>query len=145
MPWTVSVDTLLFPSALDFTRDVHELRITAGIQSWFLRKAGISVHTAPRFAKQLHTAQVYTVGEFLHVSDTTLTTLGPDRLPYSCIARLDEYLQQFPDLPENQHAAPGIMVPTWLLRVVGATTLAHPTGVVCFCCAHHAIACTNVL
>jgi len=81
--------------------------------------------TAPAaagFAKQLHTALIYTVGDF---TDATLTQLGPDRLSYSCTAALDEYLQQFPGLPENRHAALGTAVPTWLLRVVGATALAH--------------------
>ena len=86
-----------------------------------------------------------TVGDFLQLTDETRSELGPDRLSYSCTAALDKCLQRFPGLPENRHAALGTAVPTWLLRVVGATALAHPIGVVCFCCAYHAIACANVL
>ena len=97
---------------------------------------------AAAFAKQLYGEAVSTVGTFLQMTHGTIIT---KRLSLTCVASLDEHLRQFAGLPENRHAAPGTAVPTWLLRVVGATALAHPTGVVCFCCAYRAIACANVL
>ena len=97
-----------------------------------------------KFAKQLDTALVYTVGDFLQLTHETCSALGA-QLSLPCVDALDESLQRFPGLPENRHAAPGTAVATRLLRVVGATALAHPTGVVCFCCAYRAIACANVL
>ena len=96
---------------------------------------------AAAFAKQLYGEAVFTVGNFLRITHATINAT----LSLTCVDTLDEYLQQFAGLPENRHAALGTAVPTWLLRVVGATALAHPTGVVCFCCAYHAIACANVL
>ena len=87
-----------------------------------------------KFAKQLDTALVYTVGDFLQLTHETCSALGA-QLSLPCVDALDESLQRFPGLPENRHAEPGTVVPTWLLRVVGAAALAHPTGVVWFCCA----------
>ena len=97
-----------------------------------------------KFAKQLDTALVYTVGDFLQLTHETCSALGA-QLSLPCVDALDESLQRFPGLPENRHAALGTAVPTWLLRVV-ATALAHPSGVVWFFCLfYHAAAGTNVL
>ena len=86
--------------------------------------------------------RAFTVGDFLGRVNHEMA----QKLPDASVASLDACLQRFPGLSENRHAAPGTVVSTWLLlRVVGATALAHPTGVVCFCCAYHAIACANVL
>ena len=97
------------------------------------------------FAKQLFSEGVVTVGTFLGIPHATINVkVAMQVLSLTCIASLDGCLQQFAGLPENRHAAPGTAVATRLLRVVGATALAHPIGVVCFCCAFHAIACANV-
>ena len=142
MPCTVSVDTNLFPVGVTADLDARQLAETAGIKSCFLRnQAGMSVHAAAVFAKQLYAAGVFTVGDFLGRVNHEM----PQKLPDASVASLDACLQRFSGLSENRHAAPGTVVSTWLLRVVGATALAHPTGVVCFCCAYHAIACANVL
>ena len=93
------------------------------------------------FAKQLCEQTIFTVGDYLGITHATINA----KLSLHCVSTLDEYLQQFAGLPENRHAALGTAVPTRLLRVVGAAALAHPIGVVCFCCAYHAIACANVL
>ena len=94
------------------------------------------------FAKQLCEQTIFTVGDYL---GTDHATVNAKVLSLKCVSTLDEYLQKFAGLPENRHAALGTAVPTRLLRVVGATALAHPIGVVCFCCAYHAVACANVL
>ena len=93
------------------------------------------------FAKQLCEQTIFTVGDYLGITHATINA----KLSLHCVSTLDEYLQKFAGLPENRHAALGTAVPTRLLRVVGAAALAHPIGVVCFCCAYHAIACANVL
>ena len=90
----------------------------------------MSVYAAAQFAKQLYAAAVFTVGDFLR-----LTHEGAQTLPYVPVNSLDECLQRFPGLSENRHAAPGTVVPTWLLRVVGASALSQPSGVVWVCCA----------
>ena len=95
---------------------------------------------AAAFAKQLYTQTTFTVGDYLALTHAIVNA----KLSLPCVWTLDEYLQQFAGLPENRHAALGTAVLTWLLCVVGATALAHPIGVVCFCCAFHAIACANV-
>ena len=143
MPCTVSDDTRLFPPGLDFNLGVDALANTHGIQSCFLRKeVPLSLEAAAHFAKQLYAAGVFTVGDFLGRVNHEMA----QKLPDASVASLDACLQRFPGLSENRHAAPGTVVSTWLLlRVVGATALAHPTGVVCFCCAYHAVACANVL
>ena len=92
-------------------------------------------------AKQLCEQTIFTVGDYLGTDHATVNA----KLSLKCVSTLDQYLQRFAGLPENRHAAPGTVVSTWLLRVVGATALAHPTGVVWFYCAYHAAACTNVL
>ena len=132
MPCTVSVDTNLFPVGVTADLDARQLAETAGIKSCFLRnQAGMSVHAAAVFAKQLYAAGVFTVGDFL----LRLTHEGAQTMPPACVSILVKCLQRFPGLPEIWRAARGTVVPTWLLRVVGAAALAHPTGVVWFCCA----------
>ena len=117
------MDTYLFPAGLDFGRDVDELASTPDIQSCFLRShVRMSGRATVNFAKALEAAEIYSVGDFLHL---TRDAPGVELKPASVLT-LDRYLGQFSGLPENQHA-PGTVVPTWL---PGATALAHSTGVV---------------
>ena len=140
----VSDDPPLFPHGLDLGLDVETLADTDGIQSCFLRKeVRMSSLAAAHFAKQLKTALVYTVGDFLHLTREACA-IEPKPNPFA-VQILDQFLQQFAGLSENRHAAPGTAVPTWLLHVVWCHSLAHPTGVVWFYYAYHAATCTNVL
>jgi len=140
---TVSAATPLYPVALAYNLDPGQLAQKAELASCFLCT---QVHMEPMqaaiFAKQLYGEAVSTVGTFLGITHEEIQKMP---LPVACVGRLDKHLQRLPGLPENLHAAPGTAVPTRLLCVVGAAALAHPTGVVCFCCAYHAIACANVL
>ena len=104
-------------------------------------QVGMKSMQAAAFAKQLYTQTTFTVGDYLGLTHAIVNA----KLSLPCVCTLDEYLQQFAGLPENRHAALGTAVPTRLLRVVGATALAHPSGVVWFYYAYHAATCTNVL
>ena len=143
LPCTVSATTPLYPGALASNLDLGQLAQASELASCFLcTQVGMEPVQAAIFAKQLYGEAVSTVGTFLQMTHETIIT---KQLSLTCVRRLDKHLQRFAGLPENRHAALGTAVPTWLLRVVGATALAHPIGVVCFCCAYHAIACANVL
>ena len=143
LPCTVSAATPLYPFALAYNLDPGQLAQVSELASCFLcTQVRMEPMQAAIFAKQLYGQAVSTVGTFLGITHEEIQKM---RLPVACVGRLDKHLQQLPGLPENLHAAPGTAVPTRLLCVVGAAALAHPTGVVCFCCAYHAIACANVL
>ena len=48
----------------------------------------------------LHSEAIFTVGDFLKVECDWKSL-------HRLVTKLDRYLAQFPDLPENRHAAPG--------------------------------------
>ena len=143
LPCTVSAATPLYPFDLAYDLTPGQLAQKAELASCFLcTQLNMSAEAAAIWAKQLCAVAVVTVNDFLRL---THAQCEAQKLSPASVMRLDECLQQFAGLPENRHAALGTAVPTWLLRVVGAAALAHPIGVVCFCCAYHAIACANVL
>ena len=142
LPCTVSAATPLYPVALAYNLDLGQLAQARDLTSCFLcTQVGMEPMKVAVFAKQLCPQTIFTVEDYLGTTHATINA----KLSLRCVRTLDHYLQQFAGLPENQHAVPGTVLSTWLLRVVGATALAHSTGVVCFCCAYHAVACANVL
>ena len=101
LPCTVSAATYLFPPDLNTDLDTTELADKPGFKSCFLRThLDISTDSAVRFAKMLHSEAIFTVGDFLKVECDWKSL-------HRLVTKLDRYLAQFPDLPENRHAAPG--------------------------------------